>query len=236
LPTLVDCTHGKIALESRIEATYKPNVYVDGYIQTENPPGTTDGDYDIDYESGQITFNSSVGGGVVTVDYSEVGDSDFYLTPIEGKQLVILKAELQFSNDVSMRDAFVFEVQADVSKFPALFPLWDQNPLGPPGPFPAGTYINLENPVVYKTVMDIQAEANISYPVVKKSTNVSTTWRDLQSDVQIFSWNYVDQAAIELSSVLGMRIRMSLQSHTPCAGWASIATFYCISETDPYLT
>lgn len=217
---IVDSTHGKIPLESRLISDYSVNVYVSGVLQPE-------GDYTVAYDTAVVTFLTGVSGSV-TMDRSKVNTSAMTVVPKAGKKLTLIKAELQLSDDLSMRDAFVFSVRGKVDKFPALAPYWDENG----GPYPAGTSLPLENPIEYKTVVDVVAESNLSHPLIKKTTNVSSSWRDLSTDLQIFSWNYDEQATIELSDAWGMDIHIELENDIPPAGKYSFVTFYCISEDE----
>lgn len=55
-------------------------------------------------------------------------------------------------------------------------------------------------------------------------------WGDLQSDMMIFSWDYGEQAAIDIMSQYGMDIEVKLEHDVECIGTAAVVTFYCISE------
>lgn len=315
---LVDMKHGRVPLESKHGTSYLLNVYDNGVLQAEHSPDSTwngtdfanfaggDGDYGVDYLTGDVTFKN-VPTGPVTIDYSEVVDSQFYITPDSGKELDLLSAELQFSIDLSMRDTLKFELRGKTGMDPRLAPYWDgfgpavalaktytwngtttvvcsttiqgevkigdwikldSDPggvqwfevsaitggvnitiLNPDtltiptgsdgtskttkdpnsnGPYPYGTFLPLQTNV-YPRVMDVVSESNISYPLIKKTTNPSPSWRDVLEDIQIFRWDYQAQAAIKLLDSYGNDVRVWFETHTPADGTAAIATFYCLS-------
>lgn len=227
---IVDVSHGRILHERRIRSTYKVRVYVNGVEKTEKDVHSNVGDFTINYITGDVTFDVNQSGNTVIIDYSEVKNSKWYLRPAEGKKLRLVSAELQFSTDAQMKDNFIFQMYAQVDKFPPLFPYWDENPLGAPGPYPAGTKIPIGDTVVYQTVFDLICEANLAYPVIPKWQGQGNTWRDLKSDVMIFSWQYGDQASIDIDSAYGMEIEIRLEHDTECDGSYSVVTFYCTSE------
>ena len=225
--TGVDVMHGRIVHERRIRSTYQPVVRINGVVAVEKDPHDNAGDYTLDYDTMRVTFEDDQSGATVTMDYSKVGSSKWTLGPTPGKMLRLLGAELQFSTDASLRDTFLFQVRGDVAKYPALAPYWNANG----GPFPAGTMLPLGAPVAYQTVLDLVCEANLSYPVVPKLAS-GGTWRDLQSDMMIFSWDYKEQATVDLSAGLGMDVEISLEHDVECGGTAAVITFYCLPEDE----
>jgi hypothetical protein len=129
-----------------------------------------------------------------------------------------------------MRDTFIFQMYATVDKFPPLWSYWQHNPLGAPGPYPTGTRIPIGDPVYYQNVFDLITEANLSYPVIPKWAGQGSTWRDLRSDCMVFSWDYGEQASIDVESQYGMEIEIRLEHDVQCGGSYSVITFYCVSE------
>lgn len=228
---MVDVTHGKIFAETRIRSTYKPVVYVDGIAAMEKDPDTGIGDYEIDYRTGKVTFNANPEG-VVTIDYSEVTTSEWYIKPNDGKRLRLIIAELQFSTDCQMKDSWVFQPRAEVGKCPLFNPYWDQNPDGPPGPYPAGTMLPLGDPVIYQTVMDLIVESLGSQVIIPKSQLENPGWRDLKVDVQLFRWSYETQATIDVKSSWGMDIEIKLMNHRENDGTFAVVAFYALSEDE----
>jgi hypothetical protein len=320
LPTakvIVDMKHGRVPLEAKFGDSYHVKVYDNGVEQTEHSPDSTwnsvtkefddfsggDADYGVDHLTGDVTFKN-VPTGPVTIDYSEVVDSQFFLTPDAGKELDLLSAELQFSIDLSMQDTLKFELRGKTGMDRRLDPYWDGfypntslaktytwdgtttvvcstniqgevkigdwilldsdgqrfevdsisggdtitilNPdtltipsgatpsskttkePGLAGPYPYGTSLPLQTNV-YPRVMDVISESNISYPLIKKSTNPTPNWRDVLEDIQIFRWDYQAQAAIKLKSSWGHDVRVWFDGHKPANGTTAIATFYCLS-------
>lgn len=227
---LVDVTHGRILHERRLRATYRTRVYVDGVEKAEKDPHDDAGDFTVNVVTGDVTFDSSQAGAVVTIDYSQVVNSRWYLRPRADKKLRLASAELQFSTDTQMRDTFIFQLYARVDKFPPLFPYWNQNPLGAPGPYPAGTKLPIGDTVYYHNILDLICEANLAYPLIPKWTGQGSTWRDLKSDVMIFSWDYGEQASIDLDDAWGMEIGIWLEHDVECSGSYGVITFYCLSE------
>lgn len=228
---LVDVSHGRIFGEDKIAATYKPVVYVDGAVRSEIDPDTGIGDYTIDYSTGTVTFAADPGG-TVTMDYSEVTTSEWYITPEAGKRIRMIAAELQFSTDCRMKDTFIFQVRATVGKCPLLNPYWNENPDGPPGPYPTGTILPLGQPVKYKTVFDLIVESSGAFPIIPKTPTSTPGWRDLKEDIIVFKWPYDTQATIDVRSSWGMDVEIKLENNRPCEGSVAVATFYGISEVD----
>jgi hypothetical protein len=225
----VDVTHGRIAHERRIRATYKPVVKVNGVTKTEKDPHSNAGDYTIDYATMRVTFGSSQAGSTVTLDFSEVVNSKWYLKPLAGKRLRLISAELQFSMDAKMDDTFIFQPRGDVSKHTALAAYWDANG----GPYPAGTMLPLGDPTCYQTVFDLICEANLSYPIIPKFQHTAPTWRDTVSDILIFAWEYGEQATVDISDGAGWDpndIEISLEHDVEMEGTCAVVTFYCLSE------
>jgi hypothetical protein len=223
----VDVSHARIMHERRLRPQYAPVVRVDGVALVEKDLHDLAGDFSVDYETMRVTFDVSQVGKGVEIDFSEVGSSAWLMTPAPGKILRLLRVELQFSTDVDMNDTFMFQPRGDVAKFPALSDLWDAKG----GAYPAGTMLPLGEPTCYQTVFDLVTEANLSYPIIPKSQTMNS-WRNLAKDVGIFSWNYSDQATIDLRSSLGMDIKVSLEHDIPYGGFAAVATFYGLSEDE----
>lgn len=227
---IVDVTHGRILHERRIRNQYRVQVFVNGIEKTEKDPHNNIGDFVVNEDTGQVTFDVSQAGKTVTINFSKVINSKWALKPLPNKNLRLVSAELQFSTDAQMKDTFIFQMYATVDKFPPLFFLWNQNPYGAPGPYPAGTKIPIGDTVYYQNVFDLICEANLAYPVIPKWQGQGSTWRDLKSDVMVFSWDYGEQASIDINSAYGMEIEVRLEHDVECAGSYAVVTFYCVSE------
>ncbi|NIT79753.1 MAG: hypothetical protein GWN58_33895 [Anaerolineae bacterium] len=194
-------------------------VYVDSVEKTEQDPHTASGgDFTVNYATGAVTFLSALTGTeTVTADVWQAGSSCWILAPAEGKKLKILYSEVQFSEDIELKDTVKFQPYGLVEIFA---------PQYCPVPYPAGTMIPLGNPVVYKTFMDFINEANGAYPSIKANTSATPEWRNLQHDMDTFPFNY--QATTNL--IDGMEIRIFLEHEAVFGGHAATATFYCMSE------
>lgn len=319
---LVDTVHGRISEEYKLDA-HLVKVYVDGTEMAEHDPddcfsfnasgdevhdfASGSGDYGIDYLTGDVTFKVSQAGKTVTIDYNEVVNSKWYITPAAGKRIELLSAELQFSVGSVMKSDFIFQARGDVGKHPLLAPYWDDasNPsktvlaatytwdgtttvttsdtseiaagqyltldgsgayfyivsyvantsvtisdvLGigtipsgsspsaksPIALFPTGTMINLGDPTRYKTKFDIIAEANLSYPIIPadpQKAGGGWSWRAVPKDIEIYRWDYKDQAFIDVRGDWGMDIEISLGNDVPPDGWRAVVTFYGLSEDE----
>jgi len=318
---LVDVCHGRISEGHKIKDLYQEKLYVDGVLKEEHHPDdcmTFDangdevhkfadgyGDYGLDYLTGQVTFKEHQGGNTVTIDYSEVVDSKWYIKPGTGKRIELISAELQFSVGSRMESDFVFQARADVGKHPLMAVVLDDasNPaksslaatytwngtttltcsdtseisvgefitpdgygmyyyvgavipdtaiviadvLGigyiptgtipsaksPMALFPSGTMLPLGDPTRYVTKFDIVAESNLAYPIIPADQPMpggSWSWRQSPKALEIFRWDYKDQAYIDVRDEWGMDIEISLGDDKPAIGWRAVVTFYGLSE------
>lgn len=226
---LVDVTHGRILHERRLRAAYRTRVYVNGIEKAEKDPHDEAGDWVINYTTGAVTFAVTQAGKTVTLDCSEVVNSKWYVRPGSGKKLRLVSAELQFSTDSRMQDTFVFQPRGDVAKFTGLANYCTTNG----GPYPPGTLLPLGDPTCYQTVFDLVCEANLAYPAIPALKGDVPTWRDTKADILIFSWEYGDQATIDVSSGPGWSpndIEIYLEHDREMVGSYAVVTFYCISE------
>ena len=145
---LIDLVHGKCMDEEAIIAAqqkrepsdphgYVVIVKVDSVVKTARAAYASDGgDYEVNYETGDVTFFATQAGNTVEVSYSYANGSEFCLQPEAGKDLDIESAEAQFSDDLDMLDTIEFEVQGFVESYAS--DLWDQQ--SPTGvlPFDSG--------------------------------------------------------------------------------------------------
>jgi hypothetical protein len=320
---LVDVCHGRVSEGHKLKDTYSEKVYVDGVLMTEHKPddvfsfdvngdevhdfASGNGDYGLDYLTGDVTFKTSQAGKTVTIDYSEVNDSKWYITPAAGKRIELISAELQFSVGARMNSDFVFQARADVGLHPLMAVVWDDasNPAktslaatytwdgtttvlssdtsevtageyisldgsgawyyvaavttdvsvtivdvlsigfipsgatpsakAPMALFPSGTILPLGDPTRYVTKFDIVAESNLAYPIIPADEQLpggGWSWRQSPKDIEVFRWDYKDQAYIDVKSKWGMDIEVSLGDDLPSTGWRAVVTFYGLSEDD----
>ena len=219
---VIDSYHGKITgedfLKDSQDRTFRVSVYVNGVKKTEQDPHYgSGGDYTINYGAGTILFLGALAPtDVVTADYHYMLNSIFVLAPMNGKNLRIDFAEVQFTTDIVIADTCTFQPYGFVDVFaPQLMP-----------GIPSGTKIPLGDPVVYKTIKDYQNDAVRAYPAYPALGGAG--WRGLNVPLVVFDWDY--QAATILSAAMGMEIQLRLQHDTPFGGSFATATFYCISE------
>jgi hypothetical protein len=220
---VIDVYHGKTFgedfLKDSSNNTYRVIVKVNDVVKTEQDPHySSGGDYTINYTNGTVTFLSALDvADVVKVTYYYATGSSFYIRPAAGYKLNIIMAEVQFAKNIVMNDSIIFQPYGYVDVFA---------PQYMPG-IPSGTKIPLGDPVVYKTITDLQADAfraYATYPVMSASN-----WRGLDQELIIFDWDYT--SSTPLRSDYGMEIKMSLQHDAVAGGSYATASFYCTTET-----
>lgn len=233
---LIDTYHGKITFEDLLKngegGSYRPVVTVDDVVKTEQDPHYgSGGDYTIDYTNKTVHFLEALQGTeVVKVTYyysgvagpGEAPKSTFIIYPIPGKFLILDRVEVQFSKDIELNDSFMFQAYALVD-FVA------PEMMGPPWNIPSGTKIPIPDPLIYKTLQDLQNDSNgswVSYPPI------GTNWRALAYETLMFRWDYEVGSTI-LDPRIGAEIRVWMQHDEPCGGHIGVATIYCTSEDVP---
>jgi hypothetical protein len=221
---VIDSYHGKLTSEDFLKdscnRSYRVLVYSSGTLLTEqNPHYGYGGDYVVNYKSGSITaINTSSFIDPIQVSYHYATTSNFYLKPLPGKLITINQAEIQFSEDVEIKDTIVFQPYGKVEYFAPQYL----------GIYPAGTPIPLGNPIKYKTVMDYLNESMRSY--AQYPAFGGDSWRGVNKKSLVLDWDYV--SAQSLYSSEGMYIKISLEHHEPFSGSFATATFYCVSENE----
>lgn len=225
---VIDLYHGKVTFEDVCRdsegRSYRVVVKVNGEAKTEQDPHYgTGGDYTINYAAGTVTFLAALQAeDVVTVEYHYAASSSYTIAPTAGKILVIDKVEVQFSEDIEMRDTFIFQAYGLVEVFaPQL--------MQPPYSLPPGTKIPLGDALVYKTLGDLLNDSNHAYPAYPAVGG--SNWRALKKAAYVFSWDY-DVGATNLHANYGMEVRVSLEHDAVCGGAFATAAFYCTSESE----
>lgn len=209
---VIDTYHGKISDEDYLidadDNSYRVVVKVNDVAKTERDPHYgTGGDYEIDYDAGEVTFFSALDASdVVTVTYHYAGSSKFYLRPLAGRVLSLCRVEVQFTKDVVVNDTTVFAVYGTVG----------------------GQRTLLVQPTVYKTMFDWINDCDGNYPCLQAVSG--STWRGMTSDVITLPWNYL--ATIKLYSSIAMEIEVSLQHDEVFGGKSAAATFYCMCDPE----
>lgn len=206
----IDLTHGRIFREDRVSAPYLAKVYVDGVEKAERPAfEDIGGDYEVNYELGEVTFFSSQSGKTVTADFSSENGSTFYIRPGSGKKLWVEKSEAQFSVDSVMRDTLLYQIEL----------------VGAPlGTLAAALGVSIDSlSHVYKTWFDFVEESNGAYPVMP-AIGGGTKRGLVSSSVNVpFGFG----PAVELKSSDGVEIRIWLKDDIAYDGEAASVTSYC---------
>jgi len=219
-------TCGKIPQEHRLTETHGTIIKVDSATMTENPQGTTDGDYSVNYDTGDVTFNASQAGKTVEATYSYAVTSTIYITPDATRTLRLTAVEVQFSDDIDLTDSVQFDIEGYIHAFVPGITVDDVTPNYTTS-FPTGFRIPLGSPRIYKTMMDFIAEAQRAYPMIPALGGAS--WRGLIKPVYVMRWPYQEDATRDLVADMGMRIRIKLQNDIPFGGTHAIATLYAVS-------
>lgn len=220
---VIDTYHGKLSKEDYLTDqdgySFRTIVKVNDIVKTEQDPHYgSGGDYTVDYLDGYIDFISPLSpSDEVKITYHYATNSTFVVKPDVGKQIKIVYVEVQFSKDIVITDSTVFQPNGYVDIFA---------PNLTPDPYPPGTLIPLENPVVYKGITDYQNDANRSYPSYPAMGGPG--WRGMGEDIIVFVWDYTSSTI--LRSDYGMEIAISLQHDEPFAGSYATVTFYCTVE------
>jgi len=207
----IDLEHGRVFDEDDISEDgpdhgYLVKVYVDSVEKTMRSPfATSGGDYEVDYEAGEVTFFSAPSG-TVTADYSYENGSTWVLEPEAGKYLDIELAEVQFTSDVIWNDSIDFEV-------------WAYNPEDLPNKI---CYDRLS----YKTLRNLIDEAIGSYPVIPQIGGD----RGSLGNVHGFPFHYATLR--RLNSSVGMELRVLLRNDTAFGGASATGTFYTTSHEE----
>jgi hypothetical protein len=231
---IIDVTHGKVFMENYTMSpeggTYAVVVKINGVEVTEVDPDTEDGNWVLNYNTGVLTLNPNL---LLTdtleVSYHYATSSEFYLRPTPDKILELRSVEVQFTEDMSLKDTMIFESFGSVGAFaPQLIGQFKD---AEGNRFAADDSILLKEPVEYKTLFDYANESNGVYPLIPGTANNNPTWRDSRNAIVTFPWNY--QSVIPLSGAAGMFVRIRLLNNTPFEGEFSTATFYCYSKDDP---
>lgn len=214
---VVDVTHGKIFDEDELVGDYAVVVKVNSVTKTENPVGTSDGDFSVDYITGEVTFNTALAGTeTVTMSYSKVGTSLSYVRAPDGYKLRIAYIEVQFSKNIGMKDTLNFQ-------------MWGLADVFAPGQFPPGTKIPISGIETYKTINDFICDAEKAYPPIPVLTG-NGGWRHPTQETLIFRFDYIDRAVTDLISDYGMEIRVWLKDDQVYEGDCAMGTFYGVKE------
>ena len=218
---VIDTFHGRITQEDVLTSpanfSYRVVVTVNDVVKTEKDPHTLVGDFVVNYESGNVVFNSALGvNDVVKVTYHYAGSSEFTIAPLPGTTLIISFAEVQFSTDMVMTDSVRYAVYGPID-------IWAPQYLqSNGGPYPSGTKVPLKS-FVYKRIQDFLNDAMRAYPTYPAMGG--NGWRSMQQPVVVFDWDYIRGKA--MSAAYGLEIRCKLDHDTAFGGTYATVTFYC---------
>jgi hypothetical protein len=228
----IDLTHGKVMGEDRISSNYVVDAHVyDSYgvrcpdCQEKNPH-SGEGNYVVDYASGEIEFDGNVfehyPDGYVKATYSYANGSVMYVRPTEGKVLSIERSEVQFTTDIVMNDTICFQlwVYAYVLETALGYPIGTLAPYGEKYPYSSATK--------YKSTGDFVAEANGNYPVCPAFGG--SGWRGMTQPIITLPFDY--SAVKPLKYSYGAEIRVWLEHDEPMCGGYGTVTFYCNSQDE----
>ena len=199
----IDVYHGKLTGEHYLRSMYGHKVYVDSVQKTESSPGMADGDFQVDFETGDVTFNSSQSGNTVTADYHYENGSRWIIKPTEGKKLILTAVEVQFSTNVTMMDSIVFEIWVGGNKVQDAF---------------------------YQTFQDLINASVGSYPQVPALGG--NNWRGNQFPVNLLRWPYYERGVTIMKSSQLWEAHVRLENNNAFMGEHVVTTFYGISENE----
>jgi hypothetical protein len=223
----IDLRHGRVFREDDIPNVSDYFVVVevstDGGTnwtpQTENPWGTTTGDYTVDYEAGTVTFNAALDpADLVRASFNQAGSSAFTIEPEPGKRLKVLYVEVQLTDDVVMTGDVIFDILA----YNPADPSWD--PAAVPPVLPRAV-VKSER---YKRIIDFFQESTGPYPVIPA---FGGPVRGIQKPIVTLPFQYL--AYRDLKSSQGVQLQVRIEGDTPMDGSFANATFYCLSELEP---
>lgn len=238
--TVIDLKHGRVTAEDDVLAddpSYAAIVTVDSGVgpvsMAESSAdsvegGSPDGDFQIDYETGSVTFNSSQAGNQVQMTYRysqpDVAESScFVIKPPDGYDVTLKKVELEFCKDVVLKGDTVFATYGKVDFFAPH--LMTSNG----GPLPPGTLIPIATNR-YKTMRDFERESQ--GVLVERDTIGGAGWRGSPGPKVTMVWPYRDDATSVLKSSLGMEIRAYIENNTPHSGSGGVITIYGTKKAD----
>ena len=217
---LIDLRDGVVTQGHTVWPQYEPVVKVDGV--------PVDGSsWDFDAAAGTFTFAQPQDpSAIVTADYSVAGSSEWLVVPTEGRNLELRAVEVQFSTDIVLTTAAVFEVRGLVEVFAPH--LLDTNG----GPLPAGTKVPLKQRR-YERMHNYIDEAQRAYPELPAMGGPG--WRGMAKPMCVFRWPYVDSAGspVLLESAKGMELAIYLEGHVPFQGDRAVCTIYAASVEAP---
>ena len=193
---IIDVTHGKITDEHMIVpsqtqggTSYAIEVKINGSIYQERTFGETDGDYEVDYNSGQVTFFTppSVGTSIsASYFYSPevAGRSTFCLIPPPTKNIILTDVYVQVSKDLVMTDSI-------------------ETGIFVPDPQTGQYYLYPPSRTVWKRIRDMVNYCDSVTPIIP--AGLGGEQRGLENDTMIFWIQY--SSPVTLQGQYGIHLR-----------------------------
>ena len=176
--------------------------------------GSPDGDYSADYSTGTVTFNSPLEvSDLVRASFATPADTFLWvLGPNANQRLLLLRAEIQFTEDVVMTGSLSYQT-------------WAYNPADLPNK------IAVTTPMKYKTRQDVLWEAVGTFPVLPAWGGSSPPeGRGLTQQVMCSPFLY--HAFRDIRSSQGTEIRLFSDKPGPFTGEFASVTFYCLQKPE----
>ena len=256
----IDLKHGRLFKENDVLAE-TPGYAVKVEVQyggtgnwvtvSENSWGTTDGDFEVNYEDGEVVFNTALDpSDLVRASFYRKDKYEFYVQPLTGKMLKIIYAEVQYTTDIVFNRGVSFHVEV-------------YNPSPPPTrvPYKGYTFKTLRDFYVESTgpfplipphggewetvevtgLANIEAKQNAGYEILGTRYEgsdwvalmrglVANGDREVRFPLLTIPFNY--NAFIPLQDSIGTRIKITLEGDLPFGGSFGNVTFYCLSEDE----
>lgn len=215
---IIDITHGKTPEENDLipsttqgGTTFKPIIKVNDVTKTERLFGeTTDGDYEINYATGAITFFTAPSNThQILATYFYATNSTMYIRPAPGKKLTITRTELMFSKD------FVITDETRVAVF-----TYNPSQGAPPAKFLYPPSLS-----TFKTFWDWIAWSRGSFPIIPV---LGVGARMSTKEVLQLVVEYIDP--IILDSAIGAELRFWNTNHKAFTGEVACFTAYGIED------
>ncbi len=197
---------------------YGIKVLIDGVEATRDRPfHKGEADYHVHYCDGHVHLNNPHLGSVVVVDYSYATGSRWILRPPSDKVYIVKYAEADFSQDVHMRDDFIYGVFVRL---------------------PDGTLISMGEDK-YKRSIDLALEAVGNYPVLQPIgasggerelplNEFRRVSRGIRGPIQAMPFEYDTVRYLDGSQ--GVELHVWLQDDTVFGGENTFVTFRCLVE------
>lgn len=196
-------------------------VTVDGEVKTRRRFGrVSGGDYVLSPSTGEITFFESQAGKDVRASFSHAETASWYMTPLPGRYISIIRAEVQFCN-VQMMDGLEIVVQGLASVY------------APQLGLPAGMYIDLFTVTEYEHIQQLIDEAEGAYAVIPA---MGGPVRGNLHPTYGFPFKYAATRVLRSRDHVRFCVRtmQGTEKFLPLEGakGRATATFYCVTGVD----